>query len=346
MRFYYFIFLLLFIRFGYSDQWQQVLNLRGTWRFEIGDNPAWAKPDFNDDSWTKIHVPDSWENEGFPGFDGYAWYRTSFTLPNYESEDNLYLQLGYIDDIDQVYLNGTLVGSSGSFPPDYRTAYNLFRNYPIPASILNFGKENVLAVRVYDDQLVGGIVHGNVGIYRQKNQMKIILNLTGEWKFKIGDDLSWENQDVDDSQWNSILVPGYWETQGYPDYNGFAWYRKKVVLPKEFENEQLILILGRIDDIDECYLNGYRIGSTGRMKPHPEDIHFSSEYGEFRAYYLPSSEIQYGRENTIAVRVYDGYIDGGIYQGPIGITTRKNYLEWRNQQGKDKFDIFDKLFGN
>ena len=31
-------------------------NLKGYWRFEIGDNPAWSEPDFNDESWEEIYV--------------------------------------------------------------------------------------------------------------------------------------------------------------------------------------------------------------------------------------------------------------------------------------------------
>jgi sialate O-acetylesterase len=81
------------------------------------------------------------------------------------------------------------------------------------------------------------------------------------------------------------------------------------------------------------------------MRDNPEEIRFSDEYQEFRAYYLPASDLRFGSKNTIAVRVYDGFIDGGIYQGPIGITTREKYLDWKNTQSRDTFNIFEKLFG-
>ena len=345
MRFYYLVFLLFVIQPGHSQQWEQVINLRGTWKFEIGDNLKWADTHFDDHSWTNIHVPDSWENEGFPGYDGYAWYRRNFIIPTSESESELYLRLGYIDDVDEVYFNGTLIGFTGSFPPDYRTAYNEPRTYVLPTSLINFGKENVLAIRVFDEQLEGGILRGDIGVYKQRNQMELAMNLSGEWKFRTGDNFSWKDEDINDSHWNTILVPGFWETQGYRDYDGFAWYRKEFILPKDLENKKLILVLGKIDDIDECYFNGTKIGATGRMRDNPEEIRFSDEYQEFRAYYLPASDLRFGSKNTIAVRVYDGFIDGGIYQGPIGITTREKYLDWKNTQSRDTFNIFEKLFG-
>ncbi len=34
--------------------------------------------DFDDSKWDKITVPSSWENQGFRGYNGYAWYRVSF----------------------------------------------------------------------------------------------------------------------------------------------------------------------------------------------------------------------------------------------------------------------------
>ena len=162
--------LLLLSQCSLAAPLEKILDLEGAWKFEIGDNLAWAHPDFNDQAWEEIEVPGSWENEGFPGYDGYAWYRTQFIIPAEETGNDLYLRLGYIDDVDEVFLNGRLVGSSGGFPPQYQTAYNIFRNYLIPAVLLSFGTENVLAVRVFDEHLEGGIVKGPVGFYKSRNR--------------------------------------------------------------------------------------------------------------------------------------------------------------------------------
>jgi sialate O-acetylesterase len=64
---------------------------------------------------------------------------------------------------------------------------------------------------------------------------------------------------------------------------------------------------------------------------------------KFRGYYIPKEELNLNGWNTIAVRVYDGYLGGGIYQGPVGIASQKNYSDyWKQKRGKKK--IFDWLF--
>ncbi len=38
-------------------------------------------------------------------------------------------------------------------------------------------------------------------------------------------------------------------------------------------------------------------------------------------------------ENTIAIRVYDRVGEGGIYEGPVGIVSQSNYINfWRKKK--------------
>lgn len=317
---------------------EEVISLEGHWKFSIGDNMKWADPDFNDIDWVKIKVPSPWEDEGFHGYNGYAWYRKEFILPDDFEGASLLLHLGYVDDVDETYINGILVGRSGTFPPDYHSAYNAFRKYIVPGNILNYG-ENLIAVRVFDSQLAGGITSGNIALHINKNEIRPDLNLMGEWKFNTGDNNKWKDKDFNDTEWFNIIVPGYWENQGFRDYDGFAWYRKEFSLPQDMENKKLVLLLGKIDDLDEAYVNGVFIGSTGEIKEDSVEIHFNQEYQAFRGYYIPENIIKSGN-NTISVRVYDGWRDGGIYEGPIGIITQENYIKyWKERKkGKGFFD--------
>ena len=57
------------------------IDLEGNWRFSIGDDTAWASPYFKDNDWEKIKVPAMWEDQGFHGYNGYAWYRKTFDVP-------------------------------------------------------------------------------------------------------------------------------------------------------------------------------------------------------------------------------------------------------------------------
>lgn len=342
-RLYAILFILLFSGIpGKADDLQKVKDLRGYWKFSIGDDAAWADPRFDDSSWEEIRVPSSWENEGFHGYNGYAWYRTKIELPSDIKDYTLYLQLGFIDDVDEVYLNGTLIGSTGTFPPEFNTAYNAFRNYIIPPSALNSSGVNTIAVRVYDSMLEGGIINGDIGIYTDGAALKLAINLTGSWKFKTGDNKEWKSSKFDDATWNSILVPSYWEAQGYKDYDGFAWYRRTVTVKKELLKSKLVLVLGKIDDIDEVFINGRKVGATGEMFDDPFFITYNQEYAEFRGYYLTDDMLKEGI-NVIAVRVYDGYKDGGIYQGPVGIVKQSDYRRYWKEKNSRK-SIWDIIF--
>ncbi|WKZ69255.1 MAG: beta galactosidase jelly roll domain-containing protein [Melioribacteraceae bacterium] len=327
-----------------ADEWERVVNLRGYWKFTIGDDLKWSSPNHNDNSWEDIRVPSSWESQGFHGYNGYAWYRTTFELPRDAEGYSIKIQLGYIDDVDEVYLNGNLIGKSGSFPPNYYTAYNVNRSYPIPDKYLNKHGINTIAVRVFDSQLDGGITGGDIGVFAYTGGMKLDLNLEGEWKISAGDNFEWKDANFNDRDWESIFVPGYWEPQGWTDYDGFAWYRLEFTVPEKLKGKKLVMVLGKIDDLDEAYINGKKVGSTGVIDSKWES-NFSNEYAEFRGYFLADDVIKFGEKNILAVRVYDGYLDGGIYEGPIGLITQDKYRTYWKEK-KRKKNIWDIIFGN
>ena len=341
IQLYFAVFFLQTMNFSsFAENWQKINDLNGEWKFEIGDQSAWSRPDFNDDSWSKIIIPSSWEEQGFPGYDGFAWYRRKFFFDSPNLNNTFYLWLGRIDDSDETYLNGQLIGTEGSFPPDYETAYFQFRRYIIPPGILKLNGENVVAVKVYDEELAGGIIEGDIGIFVDQDELIPEVNLAGVWKFKTGDSLNWKEKQYRDDHWQPITVPGFWENQGPRDYDGFGWYRLRFTIPDRLKKEKLILLLGKIDDLDECYLNGSRVGHTGNMNVPSEEISFDNEYQELRAYYIPDNQLFQPDGNILAVRVYDGYIDGGIYEGPVGIITRESYLKWLDKIKEEKWKFF------
>ncbi len=306
---------------------KEILDLSGRWKFSIGDNSKWKDKTFDDKNWEKAYVPSSWENQGFQGYDGFAWYRTAFKLSPGISKKDIYLVLGYIDDVDQTFINGHLIGVSGDFPPNYRTAYNAFRKYYIPKEYLSEDGENIIAVRVFDDELEGGIISGEIGLYTYEGGFEPDINLSGIWDFKTGDDSSFIKNVKDESNIIKIMVPAHWDIQGFNNYDGFAWYKKAFYLPKTFEGESMILLLGKIDDIDQTFVNGILVGSTGNwnFRSTPVEFDKNEEWMQNRVYSVPQKLLKFGSINSIAVRVYDGFKDGGIYEGPIGLITQSNY---------------------
>ncbi len=140
------------------------LDLSGGWVIKIGDDHAWAQPDFDDSDWQSIQTAGAWESGGMAGYDGFAWYRVKFTVPESWREKArhgfLGLFLGRIDDVDFTYFNGEQIGTTGSLPPDYRTAFYADRTYRVPSKLIKWGGANVIAVRVYDRQGEGGLYQG------------------------------------------------------------------------------------------------------------------------------------------------------------------------------------------
>ncbi|OLC05939.1 MAG: hypothetical protein AUH42_06550 [Gemmatimonadetes bacterium 13_1_40CM_70_11] len=141
----------------------EVYRLGGPWRFRTGDDPGYGRREYDEQAWEPIAVPGNWEAAGHPGYDGYAWYRTRFTLPPLPSRPvgpsdgrTVYIELGKIDDADETFVNGVKVGQTGEFPPRYRSEWQTYRRYAVPDDALNWGGENVLAVRVYDGGGPGG----------------------------------------------------------------------------------------------------------------------------------------------------------------------------------------------
>jgi sialate O-acetylesterase len=311
---------------------RELLDLEGNWKFKLGDDQHWADPKFNDSKWQEIYVPANWEDEGYPGYDGYAWYRIHFNVEKDWLSKDLLLDLGLIDDIDETYINGQFVDFSGLFPPNYFSTYNVPRKYPVPAGILHAGKDNVIAVRVYDGGGYGGINHGPVGLYERVDFLHPDVALPSTWKFTKGDNMEWKEVNFDDKHWKNVRVPAYWETQGFKDYDGFGWYRVAFNVPEEYRDKDVIILVGKVDDFDETYLNGEKIGRTGARLTEGFEMHYpnSDAYLELRAYTIPAGLLKAGGENILAVRVYDCWLGGGIYDGPIGIITREHYLRYKH----------------
>jgi len=98
----------------------------------------------------------------------------------------------------------------------------------------------------------------------------------------------------------------------------------------------MIALLGKIDDLDETYINGEEIGSTGRIHSNPWRSNLDNEYSEFREYTVPAGLLKAGKENVLVVRVFDGGGEGGIYEGPIGLISRDRYKDWKRNHSWKK----------
>ncbi len=168
--------------------------------------------------------------------------------------------------------------------------------------------------------------------YTQKHSGQPVLDLTQGWKFMNRDSLIFARPDYDDSRWQDIAVDKTWNKQGYPKYEGFAWYRLKVRIPSSLRSgavlaDSIVFHLGKIDDFDDVFLNGELIGENLRTVPagapanHTyKDLNYS--FWDIRRRYALSVDdprLKWDAENVLAIRVYDWGVAGGIYSGDLHI---------------------------
>jgi hypothetical protein len=109
---------------------ESTVELAGPWKFHVGDNPAWAQPDFDDSHWEDMDLtPGSrgqargWTARGHAGYSGYAWYRLQVNVDG--AKRSLALKMpDDFDDAYQVFVNGSRIGEFGKFTGHHVTAYS------------------------------------------------------------------------------------------------------------------------------------------------------------------------------------------------------------------------------
>jgi len=185
-------------------------------------------------------------------------------------------------------------------------------------------------------QLILLLALGSLWACNQKTVPEVI-NLQ-EWMFKTGDSLNWAKPEYNDASWDTQAAGIMWETQGYPGYDGYAWYRKSFVLPEEmlkqaFFKDSFDIDLGKVDDTEETYLNGHLLGKNGTLVNEGDTTKFEADrmgYNKRRLYIIPANDphILWGKQNTLAVRVHDHGGGGGFSVAKMFVSLRdlKDYL--------------------
>ncbi len=123
--------------------------------------------------------------------------------------------------------------------------------------------------------------------------------LSKQQRGKSGRLVPWAAPDFSDDDWEEVPVPGFWEGAGFADFDGVAWYRTNFFLNPDQVAGAKELGLGKIDDSDEVWINGVRVGGM------------ENAWNVARRYPIPAGVLHAGT-NTIAVRVEDYGGGGGI----------------------------------
>jgi hypothetical protein len=162
--------LMLVSAFSFQSYAQDVFVENG--KFRVGDDAAWAGVNVDESSWRDITNTATWTLQGVKCENGFGWYRYHVTIPKSlleksDLKETVDFNMGKIDDADEVYLNGKLIGKSGRFPADekgYQSAWSHQRIYRVKANsnLVKWDADNVIAVRVYNAGDPGGMFAGPV----------------------------------------------------------------------------------------------------------------------------------------------------------------------------------------
>ena len=134
----------------------------------------WSDPAYVPKGWRNIAVPGYWEDQGVRDLNGIVWYRKEIEVPASMEGKAAKVFLGRIVDADELYINGTRVGSTGYQYPQ--------RRYAVPAGVLKQGR-NLFVVRVTNNGGKGGFVPDKPYCVFSDTDT---VPLYGYWQYKVG----------------------------------------------------------------------------------------------------------------------------------------------------------------
>ncbi|MBI3209809.1 MAG: SpoIIE family protein phosphatase [Candidatus Solibacter usitatus] len=118
------------------------LDISGEWKLQTGDSPEYAKPGFDDRSWKTVRLPRAGVEQPL----GYWWLRRTVDVPSWVDDSQLAITLGGMNEVYELFVNGTRIGSVGS-PPLSKTHVARARTFDIPPGIAPAGARITVAMR-------------------------------------------------------------------------------------------------------------------------------------------------------------------------------------------------------
>src|SRR5690606_38650227 len=109
----------------------------------------------------------------------------------------------------------------------------------------------------------------------------------------------WNTPDWNDVDWQTMVVPGLWRTQGL-ETKGVVYYRRNFEIPPSMDGRHAKLHLGMLIDSDSVFVNGHFVGSTPYQYPP-------------RKYDIPAGVLRAGKNNiTVQLTAKNG--NGGFVE--------------------------------
>ncbi len=125
------------------------------------------------------------------------------------------------------------------------------------------------------------------------------LSLNGTWQFLTSNEIGLEQvfYEEDYSKWDTIQVPGNWDTrERYSEFVGQGYYQKEFELPKEWKNKQIRLKFDAVYETVKVWLNGSFLGEhVGGYTPFEFNI---------------TNKVDFSKSNTVIVMADNTYKRG------------------------------------
>lgn len=180
----------------------------------VADSAMWRSAGYDHGKWPVMHLPALWDRQpSLSRLDGVVWFRKTVSIGDEDAGLPAVLQLGKIDDNDQTFLNGMLLGTG--------QGWNVDRRYAAGAGQLKAGR-NVIAVRVED-------TGGGGGIWGDSSELFITVNghrysLAGDWAYNVQEVMRASNG-IGPNDYPSLLYNAMVHPFGGLNIKGVIWYQ-------------------------------------------------------------------------------------------------------------------------
>ncbi|QDV09899.1 hypothetical protein Poly30_54600 [Planctomycetes bacterium Poly30] len=135
-----------------------------------------------------------------------------------------------------------------------------------------------------------------------------------------------KSPDFDDGHWDTTSVPTSYDDLGLSGFDGVVWFRTVVDVPPSWAGSDLVLELPPIDDHDETFWNGERIGSKLER----------GAWSTPRRYGVPAESVK-GGAASLTIRALDTGGQGGFGAGAAKLSRGDEWIdlagEWRYRRG-------------
>ncbi|MEX6687809.1 hypothetical protein QTN47_09910 [Danxiaibacter flavus] len=166
------------------------------------------------------------------------------------------------------------------------------------------------------------------------NSFAQVIHFDTKWRFIVGDNPDYKNENYDDSRWQLRPVPS--SNKGW---GGLCWYRVRFSVPKQMVGKEMVFFAGTIDAADETYINGKLVGKGGKISPNVE-----TAWDQERQYSISAGAIK--EHNTLAIRMYNAPAIGGIYKGRLALMTKETYEKEKQALAINKQSYFQLTTSN